>query len=206
MFGSRSSNLEDIAFKLKFTSKQLSRDANKCVKKESEERAKLKTALQKNQIENAKIYAENAIRQQNQRTRLLQMSAKMDAISSRVDLAAKTNQLTNNLKGVVKGMERAITDMDLEKVSSLMENFEKQFEDLDIKSNVMEGAMDNANTLYTPIAAVNSLMQEVADENGIELNMELPSAQSGTVASAEGASTSVPQDDLKERLARLRQI
>jgi charged multivesicular body protein 1 len=53
-------------------------------------------------------------------------------------------------------------------------------------------------------------MQQVADEAGIELNMELPQGQTSSLnpASAVGSSTqaSTEQDELTQRLARLRQM
>ena len=52
-------------------------------------------------------------------------------------------------------------------------------------------------------------MQQVSDEAGIELNMELPQGQTSSLnPSAVGSSTqaSTEQDELTQRLARLRQM
>lgn len=49
-----------------FTSKQLSRESAKCEKKEKEERKKIKGAIEKGNLDGARIYAENAIRNKNQ--------------------------------------------------------------------------------------------------------------------------------------------
>ena len=40
------------------------------------------------------------------------------------------------MDGVVKALDKALNSMDLEKVSSVMDKFEKQFEDLDVRSSV----------------------------------------------------------------------
>ena len=85
-----------------------------------------------------------------------------------------------------------------------MDKFEQQFESLDVQTNVMGDAMQSTTTMTTPAAQVDALMQEVADEAGIELNMNLPQAQGGTIGV--GASTaSQDQDELTQRLAKLRQ-
>lgn len=68
-----------------------------------------------------------------------------------------------------------------------MDKFEQQFETLDVQTNVMGDAMQSTTTMTTPQQQVDALMQEVADEAGIELNMNLPQAQAGTVGV--GAST-----------------
>ena len=57
-----------------------------------------------------------------------------------------------------------------------MDKFESQFEDLDVQTQVMEGAMGQTTTMTTPQEEVDSLMQQVADEHGLELDMELPGA------------------------------
>ena len=38
--------------------------------------------------------------------------------------------------GVVKGLDKALNSMDLQKVSQIMDKFETQFEDLDVHSKV----------------------------------------------------------------------
>jgi charged multivesicular body protein 1 len=122
---------------------------------------------------------------------------------SRVQTALTTRKVTNSMAGVVKAMDAAMKGMNLEKISGLMDRFEQQFEDLDVQSNVMENTMNSTVTTSIPQNDVDSLMQRVADEAGLELNMELPAGPSSTI----GQSTQVSQeqDELSLRLAKLRQ-
>jgi charged multivesicular body protein 1 len=109
------------------------------------------------------------------------------------------------MQGVVKAMDSAMKSMNLEKISSLMDNFEKQFEDLDVQTSVMEGAMNQTTVTNVPQDAVETLMKQSADEAGLELNMELPGAVSNTIGTTVASSTT-DQDELSQRLARLRQV
>ena len=59
-----------------------------------------------------------------------------------------------------------------------MDRFEQQFENLDVQTGVMSNAMQSTTTMTTPQGEVDGLMKEVADEAGIELNMNLPQAGS----------------------------
>jgi charged multivesicular body protein 1 len=104
-----------------------------------------------------------------------------------------------------------------------MDKFEQQFESLDVQTNVMGDAMQSTTTMTTPQNQVDQLMQEVADEAGIELNMNLPQAQGGTVGVATASHEQVKKilnhfdlgkfntksllskDELSQRLAKLRQ-
>lgn len=199
-----SSQMEKHLFNLKFAAKNLERNAKKCEKEEKAEKLKLKKAIQKGNLDGAKIYAENSIRQKNQALNYMRLSSRIDAVAQRVQTAVTMKQVTGSMSGVVKSMDSALRSMNLEKVSALMDKFEQQFEHLDVQSSYMENAMSDTTTLSVPQGQVDSLMQQVADEAGLELNMELPSGQqSQPIGTASTASAE--QDELSQRLAKLRQ-
>lgn len=86
-------------------------------------------------------------------------------------------------------------------ISALMDKFEHQFETLDVQTQQMEDTMSSTTTLTTPQGQVDMLLQEMADEAGLDLNMELPQGQTGSVGTS---VASAEQDELSQRLARLR--
>uniref|UniRef100_A0AAX7SR46 CHM1B protein n=1 Tax=Astatotilapia calliptera TaxID=8154 RepID=A0AAX7SR46_ASTCA len=188
-------------FNLKFAAKELQRNSKKCDKEEKLEKAKVKKAIQKGNMEVARIHAENAIRQKNQSVNFLRMSARVDAVAARVQTAVTMNQVTKSMAGVVKGMDATLKSMNLEKISALMDKFEHQFETLDVQTAQMEDTMSSTTTLTTPQNQVESLLHEMADEAGLDLNMELPQGQTGSVGTS---VASAEQDELSQRLAKLR--
>ncbi|XP_005090889.1 charged multivesicular body protein 1b [Aplysia californica] len=200
------SSMDKHLFNLKFAAKDLERQAKKSEKAEKDEKVKLKKAIQKGNLEGAKIHAENSIRQKNQALNYRRMGARIDAVAARVQTAVTTRQVTGSMAGVVKSMEAAMKSMNLEKISQLMDRFETQFENLDVQSQVMENTMMNSSTLTTPQGQVDSLMQEVADEAGLELNMDLPAAQGSALGASASTQASAEQDELSQRLAKLRQM
>ncbi len=60
-------------------------------------------------------------------------------------------------------MSAAMKSMNLEKISSLMDKFEKEFEDLDVQTSVMEGAMNQTTATNIPQDAVENLMKQASD-------------------------------------------
>jgi len=130
------------------------------------------------------------------------MAARVDAVVSRVQTAVTTKKVTTSMAGVVRSMESAMKSLKLEKISGLMDKFEKLFEDLDVQSSYMENAMSSTTTTSTPQSDVDHLMQAVADEAGLEFNMDLPRGETESIASTQ---VSQEQDELTSRLARLRQ-
>uniref|UniRef100_A0A671MQ50 Charged multivesicular body protein 1b-like n=1 Tax=Sinocyclocheilus anshuiensis TaxID=1608454 RepID=A0A671MQ50_9TELE len=147
------SNMEKNLFNLKFAAKELQRSSKKCDKEEKAEKAKVKKAVQKGNMEVARIHAENAIRQKNQSVNFLRMSAR---------------------------------------ISALMDKFERQFETLDVQTAQMEDTMSSTTTLTTP-----QVIHTLAYYN----DRTLPQGQTGSVGTS---VASAEQDDLSQRLAKLR--
>jgi len=191
--------MENNLFQLKFTSKQLARGSKKSEKSEREQKLKLKKAIEQGNMDGAKIYAQNAIREKNMALNYLRLASRIDAVASRVESAIRMRTVTSSMANIVKGMEKSMKQMDLEKMTQVMDKFEKQFEDLDVQSEYVENAMSQTTTLSTPADQVDLLIQQVADEHGLELAGKL-----GSVVPS--AQTSVgEQDELTERLAKLKQ-
>ena len=63
--------------------------------------------------------------------------------------------------------------------------------------------MNAQAAMSTPEDEVNSLMQQVADEHGLEVNLGLPSAAQHQPVAAQ-QQTVDPENDLSSRLAQLK--
>jgi len=85
-------------------------------------------------------------------------------------------------------------------IAGTMQQFEKQFENLDLQTQVVDGVMSQQAAMSTPEDEVSALMQQVADEHGLELQMGLPGASTASAAPAQAA----PEADLTSRLAELK--
>ncbi|KAI5481130.1 hypothetical protein MNV49_005565 [Pseudohyphozyma bogoriensis] len=193
-------------FQLKFTTKQLQKQSQKATKAEAAEKAKLKKALQQGNTEGAKIYASNAIRKKNESLNLLRLSSRIDAVSSRVETAVTMRQVTGSMTAVVKNMDRAMQDMNLERISMVMDKFESQFEDMDVQTGYLEGTLSSDTAISAPADQVDMLMQQVADEAGLEVQHELTKGETTKVPEL---STPQPvnedaEDLLAQRLRALR--
>mgnify|MGYP004175352557 CR=1 FL=1 len=61
-----------------------------------------------------------------------------------------------------------------------MDTFEKQFEDMDVRSEYIEGAMNSSTTAAMPEDQVDELMQMVADEHGLKMSDVFKTATGAT--------------------------
>ncbi|KAI5119504.1 hypothetical protein M0805_002440 [Coniferiporia weirii] len=200
------SNLEKSLFQLKFTAKSLSRQAKKAEKDERIEKGKVKKALQQGNNDGARIYAQNAIRKKSEGLNLLKLASRIDAVASRVETAVTMRQVTGNMTSVVKGMDKAMDTMNIEKISLVMDKFESQFSDLDVQTSYMEDTISSTTAVSTPQDEVDLLMQRVAEEANIELQHEMGSKSlEGTVAELPNNERVREEDsNLAERLRALR--
>ena len=73
-------------------------------------------ALQQGNTDGARIYAANAIRKKSESLNLLRLASRIDAVASRVETAVTMRQVTGNMTSVVRGMDKAMDTMNLEKV------------------------------------------------------------------------------------------
>ncbi|KAK5070077.1 Vacuolar-sorting protein SNF7 [Lithohypha guttulata] len=200
------SGLEKALFNLKFTSKQLNRQAAKADKDARTEQAKIKKALTQTppQPQIAKLYATNSVRNQQQRIQLLTLAARIDAVAARVQTAITMRTVTGSMAQTVRGMDIALKSMDLEKIGAVMEKFESQFEDLDVVSGYYEnvaGGVESQQVGVEGHGEVDALMARVADEAGVELNQEL---QSGKLPEPEVPTEQEREAGLGDRLRALR--
>merc|ERR1719163_1291632 len=183
-----SKGLENQLFNLKFTAKQLNRLSVKCKKEEKTEKTKIKKALEKDNHDGARIHAQNAIRNKNNAQNYLRLSSRVDAVSSRLESAIKMQQVTRSMGSVVKGMDKVLGSMNVEAISKVMEQFERSFEDMDVRSEYVEQTMNSSTTAAMPEGEVDSLMQMVADEHGLKMSDEFKTAASGGMKMGEAGA------------------
>lgn len=195
--------LLDQIFQLKFTSKTLIRQSKKCEKEQKLEKLKVKKAIEKGNLDGARIYAQNAIRKRTEELNYMRLSSRLDAVVSRLDTQAKMNVINKSMASIVKALDSALASTNLQKISETMDQFEKQFVNMEVQSEFVENAMQGSTALSTPEDDVNSLMQQVADEHGLEVGIGLPDAANQALPSGKEAEGS-GEDDLTRRLAELK--
>ena len=87
-------------------------------------------------------------------------------------------------------------------MSETMDSFEKQFVNMEVQAEFMESSMAGSTSLSTPEGEVSSLMQQVADDYGLEVSVGLPQPAAHAVPMS--SDEKVDEDDLSRRLAELK--
>jgi charged multivesicular body protein 1 len=201
------SGLEQQLFTMKFASKQMARTAKKCEREEHQQLSAVKKAIEKGNADMARIYATNAIRKKNEALNYMRMSARFDAVASQLQSAHMAGMVSNTMAQAVAGLEKALRTENVEQISMMMGKFESQCGMLDTQNVYMDEAMGATARLNTPAHEVDSLIQQVADAHGLEVNMALHS-EGSTVPTASPSlaarATADQEQELTRRLNALR--
>mmetsp|Transcript_19759 Transcript_19759/g.19086 ORF Transcript_19759/g.19086 Transcript_19759/m.19086 type:complete len:203 (-) Transcript_19759:221-829(-) len=196
-------SLEDDLITFKLTSKSFVRSSKKCDKNQEMQKSKLKKAIEQGNMEGARIYGQNVIREKNQSLNFLRLGSRVDAVAARLETAIRMQEVSKVMGMTVKGMASAMKGMEVDTIAKTMAEFEKQFEDMDVRSGYMESTMEATTSMSTPPEQVDSLIQMVADEAGLQVGGMLDKA--GPVGNAiPEAEKAAPVNDLEARLAALR--
>lgn len=203
-------SLEDDLITFRLTSKQMARNAKKCEVNSKKQEKLAAEAMKKGNIEGARIYTSNVIREKNQSLNMLKLGSRIDSVAARLETAIRMQDLSKAMASTVKGMSNVMKSMEVDKIAATMENFEKAFEDMDVKSGYMEGAIDATTSMSTPPEQVDALLEQIAAANGLEVGNMLDSA--GTLKNKSVVNPATEQvkepaaDDLEARLRALRDM
>ncbi|KAK4754037.1 hypothetical protein SAY87_002141 [Trapa incisa] len=203
--GNKESSPEKLSnqiMELKLTSKLLQRQVKKCEKEEKAEKLNVKKAIQKGNMDGARIYAVNVIRKHTEQMNYLRLSSRLDAVVARLGTQAKMSTINKSMASIVKSLESSLTTGNMQKMSETMDLFEKQFVNMEVQGEFMESAMKGSTSLSTPDGEVNSLMQQVADDYGLEVSVGLPQAATHAIPTA--SLEKMNEGDISPRLAELK--
>jgi len=186
------------------TSKTMGRESKKAEKNEALQKKKLQKAIAEGNLDVAKLYAQNAIREKNSALQYLRLQSRIDAVASRLQQAIAMKNVSGAMKSQVKGMANVLKSMEADKITQVMEDFEKQFEDMDVKSSYMESTMDSTTAMSTPADQVDDLIRAVAAENKLELGDSMGAVPTGTKATEADTAVDPEVVSQQDRLAALR--
>ena len=192
---------EDTLFNLRLSAKQFTKEAERSRKDERVEQEKAKRALEKGLIDIARVHGENSIRKKNEGLNYLKLSAKMDAVYSRMRTASRTEQMTRQFGPMVGQMNRCLKSMNLNAISTTMDQFERTFENLDVASGYIDQSLQTATSMSAPRNQVDELLGQIAAEHNITVEAQMGEIPLSTPQQI--ASSQVSDAELKRRYENL---
>mmetsp|Transcript_29349 Transcript_29349/g.113695 ORF Transcript_29349/g.113695 Transcript_29349/m.113695 type:complete len:222 (-) Transcript_29349:756-1421(-) len=193
----------ETIFNMKFTAKQLGKLAKKSEKSIKDEKLKCKLAIEKGNVESAKVHAENAVRNEKQAVSYLRLQSRIEAVASKLEAHSQMVQVTSSMGAVTESLNAVLGTTDITKITEVMDTFEKQFEDLDLQAAYMDDAIGDSVAGATPQSEVNKLMQQVAEEHNLEVKSEFLGGAVPLTSQAAASQAKPVEDPLEERMRAL---
>ena len=132
--GGNAEKLMNQIMDLKITSKSLQRQSRKCEKEEKAEKLKVKKAIEKGNMDGARIYAENSIRKHNEQLNYMRLASRLDAVVSRLDTQAKMMSINISMASIVKELDSSLTTNIFKKIYETMDKFETEFVNMEYQN------------------------------------------------------------------------
>jgi charged multivesicular body protein 1 len=197
--------VDEMAWEMKFQAKSLERLSKKSEKEEKKARAQCKKAITQGNKEGAEIYAQNALRHKQESLQFLGMAAKVDGVASKLKSAQIQQNVAKALGQMSGEMGRAMESMDVMTIAQSMDTFERQLGELDTGGALIAAAMDSSTASSTPVDQVDALVQEVANEHGLDIAASMPST-ANLAAPVAAAAVNEPEPEISQEDALMARL
>ena len=97
-------------------------------------------------------------------------------------------------------LQKCMQKMDSMGINSSIGEFEKVFEDLDVKTEELNGAMDSIYATTIDQSEVTNLLQEMRDAHGMEVAGGIQEAGHGGVQQKNSAAQANDVNDMQKKL------
>ena len=157
-------------------------------------------------MENAKIFAENVIRNRKEAINLRRFGIKMGALAAKIESAHRTQEMSQTIQNAVPMLQKCMKQFDSMNVSNSIGSFEEVFETMDVKTGDMNAALDNIYSTSIDNGEVMQLLQQMKDQQTMEAGGQI-AAGSGALAAPQAAQPSAAQaNDVDAMQARLNEL
>ena len=109
--------------------------------------------------------------------------------------------MSESIAKSVPMLQKCLKRMDAVGIGANVEQFEKVFEDLDVKTDELTGAMDNIYATSIDEGEVANLLNEMKDQNAMEIGGGMQGAASGNLAPGQQNA-----NDLQSKLDQLKNL
>ena len=196
-------DLFDLTFEMKHTSKQLDKQANRVESNMKKEEAKVINLMNTGNHEAARISAESLIRMKGEALNCRRMAAQMGAVAQKLETADRTKNISTSIKKSVPIIQRGLKQMEKIGINKAVNEFDEVFEELDVKADSMNTALDGVYSSTIDQGSVESLMKQLQESQANELDGNLGNAPQNNLVSGGKSSVKNEDDDLMARLKNL---
>lgn len=149
--------------------------------------AEIKKMAKEGQMDAVKVMAKSLIRNRHAVTKLHGLKSQLQAVSLRIQTLKSTQAMADAMRGATQAMRVMNKRMNLPNMQKVLMEFEKQNERMDMTSEMMGDAIDDAMEGEGEDDDADELVSQVLEEIGIATSSQLVSAPDMPVAQAAAA-------------------
>lgn len=175
LIGGKSSNSSrDHILNLKVVSRRLERSKKKLENKERKNERKIRTSIQKGDMESARMYANETVRNRKAARGYQSLVNKIDGLVFKMERAEAIQSIAGEMRGVANSLANINTQLNLPEIDNLVGNMQETLESIDDTSEIIEDSMDQIFETDTDEGEVDNLLQEYGVEVGMSMDAGLP--------------------------------
>uniref|UniRef100_A0A7S3IVG7 Uncharacterized protein n=1 Tax=Strombidium inclinatum TaxID=197538 RepID=A0A7S3IVG7_9SPIT len=111
--------------------------------------------------------------------------------------------MSTTMKSTVPILQKAMKNMDSMGIGNNIAQFEKVFEDMDVKTSEIDAAMENVYSTTISQDEVSSLLSEIQGENALATGSDMVGAGKGQIGSAQ---KDADVNDMQAKLDQLKDL
>ena len=196
-------DLYDLTFEMKFTAKSLDKQAAKVEGNMKKEEQKVIQLMNAGNHDAARISAEGIIRMKGEALNCRRMAAQMGAVAQKLEAADRTKNISTSIKNSVPIIQRGLKQMEKIGISKAVAEFDQVFEELDVKADSMNTALDGVYSSTIDQGNVETLMKQLQESQANEMENNMGNAPSTNLAGQDKSKVKNDDDDLMARLRNL---
>jgi hypothetical protein len=173
--------------------KRLDRQRKKMLKDELKMKKEVKDALEKDDLDTARLFAKDMARSRKMAFNLQKLKSRVKTMTFKLEQASAIQQIGMDLRGLVKSLYQVNRRLNVGGMEQLLFTMENEMENLNLTTETLEEGLDSI-----------SFEEEGEDEEANKILEEIKASRVAETASSLASGSDTLSSDIEERLKKLK--
>jgi len=189
---------------LRKAGREVDKDRRELEREEKKLEMEIKKSAKEGNHAACKVLAKQLVQIRKQKTRTFSVNSKIQGVQSQNRVMGTNAKLAEAVSTTAKTMQNINTIVKPEKLNADMIAFRQAAMKMDMSEEMINDTLDDIMNESGDEEESENIVQQVLDEIGIEISGKVSKAPSALHETIGASSTSVMDDDISQKLARLR--
>ena len=130
----------------------------------------------------------------------------MGALASKIEGAARSQEMSKTMANTIPALTSAMKQMDAQGIGKNVANFEKIFEDMEVKTGEIDASLENVYAASISQEEVGSLLSEIQGVQSIEADGQMMDPSGQRINNPNAAQNAAEVDSIQNSLDQLKNI